>query len=235
MDIKTIASSSTGNAYILNNGDSSLLLECGVPIEKLKRACGYRLSTCAGCLISHEHGDHSKAARDVMKAGVDLYCSAGTAQALGLEGHRLHTVKAKQQFKIGTWTILPFDVRHDAREPLGFLICSGTEKLLFATDTFYLPYKFNGLTHIMIECNYDIETLDENIGSGYVDQSRRSRLLKSHMSIEQCKATLAANDLSCVREIHLIHLSYMNADAGRFKNEIQRLTGKLVYIAGQNE
>ena len=168
-----------------------------------------------------------------MKYGIDIYCSAGTAETAGLSGHRLHIVKAKQQFNVGPWRIMPFDTRHDVKEPLGFLIANGEDKLLFATDTFYLRYKFKCLTHIMLECNYDIETLDENISTGYVDERRRSRLLRSHMSLQQCKATLQANDLSRVREIYLLHLSYKNSDAVRLKREIQQLTGKRVYIAGQ--
>jgi Metal-dependent hydrolases of the beta-lactamase superfamily I len=170
-----------------------------------------------------------------MRAGVGVYCSAGTAQACGLSGHRLRLIKSLQQFQVGPWTIVSFDTRHDAAEPLGFLIANGADKLLFATDTFYLRYTFPGLTHIMIECNYALDTLDENIAAGYVDSSRRSRLLESHMSLEQCKRTLAANDLRGVQEIHLLHLSAQNADAMRFKREIMRATGCPTYIAGQRE
>jgi phosphoribosyl 1,2-cyclic phosphodiesterase len=233
MEIKTLASSSTGNAYILSDGHTSLLLECGIPIDKLKKSCNYRLSGILSCLVTHEHKDHSKASKDVMAAGIDLYCSEGTAEAAELSGHRLHIIKAEQQFKIGSWIIKPFSTQHDAKEPLGFLIANGEDKLLFATDTFYLRYKFKGLTHIMLECNYDLQTLDENIATGYVDERRRSRLLRSHMSLQQCKATLQANDLSRMKEIHLIHLSFKNSDAPRFKREIQQITGKRVYIAGQ--
>lgn len=232
MDIRTIASGSGGNAYIVTDGTTPLLLECGIPIAKIKKGCGYGLTGMAGCLISHSHGDHAKAARDVMAAGVDVYCSQGTAEACGLSSHRLHIVKALQQFHIGAWTVMPFDTRHDAKEPLGFILGNGSDKLLFATDTFYLKYTVPGLTHIMLECNYALDTLDANIAAGYVPESLRSRLLESHMSLEQCKATLAANDLMHVKQIHLIHLSAHNADAERFKREIQRLTGKVVYIAG---
>jgi phosphoribosyl 1,2-cyclic phosphodiesterase len=122
--------------------------------------------------ISHQ--DHCKAAKDVMAAGIDIYCSSGAADFLGLQGHRLHRVSAKRQFSVGPWTIVPFDVRHDAEEPLGYLIANGDEKLLFATDTFYLKYKFRRLNYIMIECNYAHDTLDKNIESGYVDEARKA-------------------------------------------------------------
>jgi phosphoribosyl 1,2-cyclic phosphodiesterase len=233
MEITTLASSSTGNAYIIRDDGNTLLLECGISLDRIRRGCNYRLSSFDGCLLSHAHLDHAKAARDVMASGVDLYCSAGTAEFLQLAGHRLHIVKAKQRFKVGPWGVVPFDTQHDAAEPLGSLIMLPGEKLLFATDTYYLRHTFPGLTQIMLECNYDINTLDANVDSGEVDIARKSRLLRAHMSLEQCKKTLIANDLSKVREIHLLHLSFQNADAERFKREIQRLTGKRVIVAGR--
>jgi phosphoribosyl 1,2-cyclic phosphodiesterase len=178
--------------------------------------------------------DHARAVRDVMASGVDVFCSAGTAEQLALEGHRLHIVRAGQRFFVGPWQVMPFDTKHDAPEPLGYLIMLLGEKLLFATDTYYLKYTFPGLTQIMLECNYAIDTLEANVETGEVDIARKSRLLRAHMSLEQCKATLAANDLSQVREIHLLHLSFQNADADRFRREIQRLTGKRVIVAGHD-
>ena len=176
------------------------------------------------------HGDHSKAAKDLMGAGVDVYCSAGTAEALGLESHRLNIIKARQQFTLGDWTVLPFGVEHDAAEPLGFLLAADGEKLLYATDTFYIRYRFPGLTHILLEVNFAQDILDANVESG-LSPAHRRRVMRSHMSLETAKDFLRANDLSKVREIWLCHLSDGNSDEERFKREIQSTTGKPVYVA----
>ena len=166
------------------------------------------------------------------RAGIDCYMSAGTIHALGLESHRLAYIRARQQFKIDTWTILPFEIEHDAAEPLGFLMANEEgEKLLYATDTAFVRYKFRGLTHIMIECNYADDVLEANIASGAIDPVLKHRLVRSHFSLEGVKEFLKANDLSQVKEVWLLHLSDGNSDAGRFKREIQELTGKEVYIA----
>src|SRR5699024_9187141 len=133
---------------------------------------------------------------------------------------------------IGTWKVLPFDVEHDVNEPLGFLLMNKQgEKLLFATDTYYVRYRFKGLTHIMIEANYSMDILEENIASGIVTKIMRKRLIRSQFSLENVKEFLRANELSKVQEIHLMHLSNNNSDENRFKKEIQELTGKPVYIA----
>jgi len=158
--------------------------------------------------------------------------STGTKEAVELEHHRIKPVEAHKPFKIGTWLILPFDVEHDVNEPYGFLLINKQgEKLLFVSDSFYCRYKFTGLTHIMIEANFSIDILNENIASGRVHKSMKKRLLRSHFSLENVKEFLKANDLSRVQEIHLLHLSDSNSDAARFKKEIQTLTGKIVHIA----
>ena len=233
MDIQVLASSSKGNCYRVSDGQTSLLLECGIPYKEIQRGINFKTSELDGCLITHEHKDHCKSIKDVMKAGVDCYLSQGTADALKVAGHRLKIIKSKQRVKLGTWTILPFDVQHDCAEPLGFLLAGlDGEKLLYATDTYYIKYKFNSLTHLMIECNHSYKILNDNVEAGYLPLSMKKRLIQSHFSLENVKKFLMANDLSKLQEIWLIHLSNGNSNAEEFKREIQELTGKPVYIAG---
>jgi phosphoribosyl 1,2-cyclic phosphodiesterase len=104
---------------------------------------------------------------------------------------------------------------------------------LYATDTYYIRYRFRGLTHIAVECNYSMDILRANIEAGLVEPALKKRILKSHFSLEHVKEFLKANDLSKVQEIWLLHLSDGNSDAGRFKREIQELTGKMVFVPGQ--
>lgn len=232
IEVTPLASSSRGNAHIVTDGITPLLLDCGLPIKDLRQRAGFGLTELAGCLVTHEHKDHSKAVADLMKAGIDVYMTAGTAEALGTDHHRLRIIQAKKQFKIGTWTALPFETEHDAKEPVGFLLANQAgEKLLYATDTYFVRYKFPGLNVIMIECNYAGDILQANLEAGTVPVALKNRLLKSHFSLDNVKAFLKANDLSKVQEIHLIHLSGGNSDAARFKAEIQALTGKPVYVA----
>jgi phosphoribosyl 1,2-cyclic phosphodiesterase len=176
--------------------------------------------------------DHSKAVKEIMRAGIDCYMSRGTAEALEVSGHRANIIKAKQQFRIGTWAILPFETQHDAAEPLGFLLANQDgEKLLYATDTYFIRYRFANLNVIAIECNYSLDILRTNVANGSVEPALKNRILKSHFSLENVKKFLQANDLGKVQEIWLLHLSDGNSDAERFKREIQELTGRMVFIA----
>lgn len=232
IEIVPLSSGSGGNCYRVTDGSTPILLECGIPFKEIQRGLKFRLSELAGCLVSHEHKDHCKAVEDIMRAGIDVYMSQGTADALRVSGHRLHTIQAKQQFQLGTWTILPFDTQHDAAEPLGYLMANRDEdKLLYLTDSFYCRYRFQGLTHLMLECNYSLDILRANVEAGHIDPALKNRIIKSHFSFEHVKELLKANDLSKVQEIWLIHLSDGNSNAERFKREIQELTGRMVFIA----
>ncbi|WP_088227808.1 MBL fold metallo-hydrolase [Desulfosporosinus sp. FKB] len=236
MILKVIGSSSKGNCYILETQTGSLLLDAGVPFKEIQKALDFDLYNVHGCLITHEHKDHSKAVKDVMWAGITTVMSNGTAKALNAYEHRFYraqVVKNGMQFNIEDFAIMAFDVQHDAAEPLGYLIQYRPtgEKLLFATDTFYIRYRFNGLNYIMVECNYCRDILEENIVAGRIPESLKNRLLESHFSLDNVKSFLQANDLMQVRTIVLIHLSDGNADAARMVREIRDLTMKDVEVA----
>lgn len=232
MDITVIASGSSGNAYRISDGDTALLLDAGIPLQRIKQALNFRVRDIAGCLITHAHGDHANAAGDLAKAGVDVYTNQGTIDACRLTGHRIKPVKALQEVMIGTFAVLPFDVQHDAPEPLGFLLTSRRtgEKLLYFTDTYYLKYRFTGLTHIMGECNYSMDIVEQSVRNGYIPPELVPRLIKSHMSLEHFLDLLKANDLHEVKQIYLLHLSNNNSDAERFREAVQKLTGTEVYV-----
>ena len=231
MDIDVLASSSAGNAYKVTDGYTDLLLDAGLPYRQLQKQLNFKVSSLVGVLISHSHKDHCKAVPDLLKAGIDCYMSQETAGELNVSGYRVKIIEPLKQFKIGTWTVLPFPLEHDVFN-LGYLLANKAgEKLLYATDTYYCRYKFNGLTHILIECNHSYDILAANVANGSVSVERKNRLIRSHFSLENVKEFLKANDLSRVREIYLIHLSGGNSDAEQFKREIMALTGKVVIVA----
>jgi phosphoribosyl 1,2-cyclic phosphodiesterase len=231
IEVTAFGSSSKGNCYHVTDGKTPILLECGIKYKDIQKGLSFQMSGIQGCLISHEHGDHCKSIKDVLKGGIDCYMSRGTSEALSIQHHRIKPVEVKKQFQIGTWTILPFDVQHDVSEPFGFLLANQEgEKLLFATDTYYIRYKFKGLTHLLVECNYSLDILNENIANGRTPKVMKKRLMKSHFSLENFKEFLAANDLSKLQEIWLLHLSDTNSNADLFKKEVSEITGKPVYI-----
>ncbi len=218
MEVHVIGSSSRGNCYILETPTDWLMLECGVNFRDTQKTLNFDLSKIVGCLVTHEHQDHCKSIKDVIKNGIDCYMSNGTDDAIGYESHRIKTLRPNLPFGIGDFTILPFDVQHDCTEPLGYLIMYKPtgEKLLFVTDTYYIKYKYKNLNYIMVECNHIADLIENSV--------IRNRLMKSHFSLENVKDFLTANDMGSVRKIILLHLSGDNSDARRMIKEIEDLT-----------
>lgn len=232
IEIKTLASGSTGNAYHVTDGVSSVLLDAGIPIRAIQVALGHRLSLTSGALITHHHGDHAKAAADLARIGIDIYISKGEAEAAKLNGHRVKHVKALQTFKCGGFSVTPFDLQHDTPEPLGFLIVSEAtgEKLLYFTDTFYLKYTFKGITHILGECNHSREIIERNVMNGDLAPELAARIIKSHMCLERFEDFLKESDISKLQSIHLVHVSEGNGDPVLFAERISKLTTATVRV-----
>lgn len=229
MEFRAFASSSAGNLYVANDGARPLMIECGLPVAKIRRLLGFKLTSIAACLVSHCHGDHAKGVPGVMAAGVDVYASVETWDAIGSgDHHRAEVARPMHTIEGDGWRVLPFDLRHDVEGALGYLIedCGG-DRLMFACDTAFVPYRFNKLTHIAIECNYSAEQLRRST----VEPERIARVLRYHMGLERVLAFLAANDLTLVRQIWLLHLSANHGDGEEFRNAVRRATGKPTYIA----
>lgn len=219
MMFTALASSSHGNAYIVSDKDTRILIECGVSHKKLKQLSGFSLSQFAACLVSHEHKDHAKAVQELIKDGMTIYMSEGTADAL--ETDCVSTIAAMEQFNVGSLDIVPFSTFHDAAEPLGFLIKSRADGdvLAFATDTVNLRYKFPGLNILAIEANYDKAILEH---CEKMPEKVKHRITNCHMEIDTLCDYLRTLDLSACREIHLLHLSDATSHEGHFVNKVSR-------------
>ncbi len=222
MRFDSLASSSHGNAYIVSDMDTRILLECGVSWKKLREfsyGCGFSLSGFQGCLVSHEHKDHSKCVSDIVASGIPVYMSDGTAEKLDVVG--VQTISHGEPFTIGTIDVMPFTTWHDAKEPLGFRFKSQIdgEVLVFATDTVNLAYRFPGVTILAIEANYDKEILAR---CERMPEKVRHRITNSHMEIDVLCNYLRSLDLSNCREIYLLHLSDATSHEGHFINKVRR-------------
>ena len=219
MRFESLASSSSGNAYIVSDNDTRILIECGVSHNKLQKLSGFALSEFQACLVSHEHKDHAKSAMELISRGMEVYMSQGTAEALETDAVKL--VEHMQQFNVGSLDIVPFTTFHDAAEPLGFLIKSRVDGdvLAFATDTVNLRYKFPDLNILAIEANYDKNILER---CEKMPEKVRYRITNSHMEIDTLCDYLRSLDLSRCREIHLLHLSDATSHEGHFINKVAR-------------
>ena len=113
-------------------------------------------------------------------------------------------------------------------------MASGKDKLLFLTDSLYCKHTFPGLTYLMLGVDFDLEMLRDNAVLGSVDLGRVKRTLRNHMSLQTALGFFRANDMSRVQGIWLLHLSDTNSNAERFREAVERETGRPTIIADRH-
>lgn len=238
MKIKTIATGSSGNFYILEDvTGAKLLLECGIPIKEIKKALKFKLSGIEGCLLSHEHQDHAKAAKDLVEMGVNLYTSQGTLTAMHLHNYFARPVKALEKWETHSYSFTAFNTNHDAAEPFGFEIVSKNEgvKIVFVTDTYFVKYYFNNVDVFMVECNYMADVLQNNVEAGLVPAVLESRLNQSHMELQDTIDFINCSEHKFCTIVMPIHMSKGNLDYDFAMDEIADKTGAMVFDPVKNK
>lgn len=228
MKLTVIGSSSSGNCYIIQSDTEAIILEAGVGLDKAKKALGFNVSKVNACLITHFHGDHAGKASDYEKV-FPVYALNHVIESKHLT--RATEVHPLTKFTAGRFTVLPFYAEHDV-PCVGYLI-SHPEigKIMFLTDSFLCQYKFKGLNHILIECNYSDAALQEAIDAGKTHQAMRTRLMTTHMELNTCCKVINQQDLLNVHNIVLLHLSSNNSDGAEMLSTVSRLTGRPAVIA----
>ncbi len=235
LKFESFASGSAGNLYrVTADGHSPLLLEAGVAYRALQRALAFRVTSLAGCLVSHAHGDHSRSVPELLAAGVQCCMSQATAETLGVHGHHnVVIVTPDQGFAVSGWAVMPFALVHDV-PCLGFLVRSRPgEKLLYVSDSAYCEYRFENVAIAAVEANYSRGILDRLVEQGTLDQHHAARVIRNHMSIEHAAQLLQTLAMPSLREVHLLHLSGGNSDEAAFQQQIERIVGVPVHVAGE--
>jgi phosphoribosyl 1,2-cyclic phosphodiesterase len=232
MKLKIISSGSVGNAYILENENSALLIECGVKLKEIQEAIDFNIFKIKGAIVSHAHLDHSKSMAQVSQLGIPLMALDKTFSKMKIPCElRYAILKNGRSKEISDFKINSFDASHDI-DTLGFIIESGSEKVFFLTDSFKLIWNLRSwqFTCVMIEANY-CEELIKSKSESFINRRR----LKSHMSIQTAILTLGNMDLSKCKNIVLLHLSDGLSNEKEFKEKVEMLFGIPVTIATKNQ
>lgn len=230
MKLKVLGSSSRGNCYILENEKEALVIECGINVKEVKETLDFKVSKIVGCIISHEHLDHSKYIGGYIRLGIPVYSSFQTQHAMEIiTGERTTAISPMKAIKVGNFTITPFNVPHDEDiECYGYIIKhEEIGSLLFATDLSYIPYSLKKmkLNHMMIECNHIREIVDNS----YI-KSLRDRVISTHMSLDTCVEAIRENKTSCLMNAILLHLSDSNSDEKVMISRVKEVCGDDVNV-----
>lgn len=200
-----VGSGSKGNATLVYDEDTLFQIDMGVPLKRVSaglREIHHSLTDVSGVLITHEHIDHI-GTLSTLPSSISTYAADGTLS------HPSHIVVPEEPFPLGSFYITPVALSHDAANTCGYVITHKDEKLVYVTDTGYipdaaLPYLKNA-TYYIFESNHDLKMLMA---------SRRPLSLKlrikgdfGHLSNRDSASYLSDLVYEGTRGITLAHLS----------------------------
>ena len=214
-----LGSGSKGNAWLVEAGDTRVMVDCGFgPREAGRRLgrLGIDVDSLAAILVTHEHSDHGRGAAKVAAAArCPVWLSHGShvmLDAVGdaplscriLEGHGV--------FAVGALEITPFPVPHDAREPVQFVFSDGGCRFGLLTDaghvTPHMERVLEGCDALALECNHDVAKLE---AGGYPAALKRRILGRyGHLDNAAAAALLARVAGPRLRHVVAAHLSEEN-------------------------
>jgi len=215
-----VSSGSKANAFIAESEGAMLLIDQGLSYREFCRRCenlDIDISKIQGILLTHEHHDHACGVPyTAHKLNVPVFSMEKTLEKV-MEKSKykldLHYLDVDREFNVGKFLFTPFDIMHDAVNPVGFLICMKDEKLCFATDTGKVTNRMmsyiNKCDHIILEANHDHSMLYSN--RKYPPQLKeRIRGPQGHLSNDQCLETIDRISGKCPKTIVFSHLSEEN-------------------------
>lgn len=223
MRLCSIASGSSGNCIYTGSDQTHLLVDAGISAKRIEaglKELQLEGKDIQGLLITHEHSDHIKGVGVLArKFGVPIYATEGTiaqmkeTSCLGKVDESLyHVIRADEHFQIGDVEIEPFQISHDAAEPVAYRFKSGGKSAAVATDMgFYNDYiveHLKGLDVLLLESNHDIQMLQV----GPYPYILKQRILGSrgHLSNESAGQLLCKVLHDNMKKIYLGHLSKEN-------------------------
>lgn len=230
MELRIIGSSSRGNGYLLETGNGDqLLIEAGCHLRAFKEVGKLKRSRACGMIVSHEHGDHCKYVREFTSAGIEVYSTSAVKEN---NKFGVTAVEHGKTYQVGDFRVTPLKVEHDV-ECFAYLVHHpemGT--LMFATDCWNLHQVVKGVSHYLIEANYQDEVLDEAVRTGKTIQSMADRVRLSHMSLKHCVEYLKMCDAGkTAKTITLIHASERHLDKKNAELTVAGQTGVPTWVA----
>ena len=218
VELTVLGSGSAGNAALLGTPSTRILIDAGISRRKLRQRLeesGHECDSLSAILLTHEHSDHAgHAGKIAAQFGCPVYLSHGTWAALEENEwfERRECFRPGDRFRIGDVEVAPFQVPHDAKEPVGFRFEAAGVRLAYALDLGFLTTlvkeSLRGCDGIVLEANYEDELLRR--GPYPWDIKQRIWGRNGHLSNEALKHFVENELDGAVRHLVLAHLSENN-------------------------
>jgi len=234
----TLCSGSSGNAAFLTNGQTHILVDCGLSLKRLSAGIapfGLRPENLDAVLLTHEHTDHMSALKVWGRLDVPVYGTDGTLSAVK-KRHDINDARVLMDsvFKIGGVTVRAFETSHDAEDSCGYVFSMGSTRIGICTDlgemTDDVMDALCGCEYAILECNHDIHMLKNGPYPLFLRRRVMSRL--GHLCNEDCAEAVVNLAKTGLKRVSLAHMSEQNNDPSLAMGAIMWALNK--YNAGHN-
>lgn len=217
----SLYSGSSGNCLFVSDGKTKILIDAGlsgIRIIEALNSIGENPSELSAILVTHEHSDHTKGVGIVSrKFCVPIYANLGTFEGMKRELKKIPDSNLKAfntgvEFMIGEIGVRPFQIPHDANDPVGYSFFIDGKKITIATDIGHmnktLLCELENSDAILLESNHDIQML--KVGPYPYPLKQRILGQNGHLSNEMAGKVVAYLAEKGTRCFMLGHLSKEN-------------------------
>ena len=223
MRLLSIASGSSGNSIYVGDEDTHILVDSGISKKRIEEGIHKAQIGCEdldAILITHEHSDHIRSLGVMARRyHLPIYATAATLEAIRrdpsvgtFEKDLCIPIRPDEPFSIGSIGVTAFRIYHDAADPVGFRLSSGSRSVAVSTDIGhydqYLIDHLQGLDALLIEANHDIRMLEAGPYPYYLKRRILGEL--GHMSNDSCGRLLCSVLHDKLKYVLLGHLSKEN-------------------------
>lgn len=240
--VVVLGSGSGGNAVVVESAGRRILIDAGFSCRELERrmkAVGLDPASIAALFLTHEHDDHVRGAgRFALRHRMPIYATKGTVAGTDLPPDvvaRLETIESGYPLEIAGFVVEPFQIPHDAREPVGFVVedREGRRVGLAADIGCRSQLAWSRLVDLdllMIETNHDLDMLRTGPYPWYLKQRVASR--HGHLSNVEASDGLPELLGDRLRTVVLYHLSRVNNTAALAAATVQDALDRAGSAAG---
>jgi phosphoribosyl 1,2-cyclic phosphodiesterase len=216
MKVWVLGSGSRGNATVIDNGSTRVLVDAGFSSRELKHrfaVAGIHPESIEAVIVTHEHGDHaSGAAIAARRWKWTMHATPGTIRGLPeLDAVDVCAFEAGASFTVGTLSVLTVPTSHDATDPVAVVatdVASGTRAAVVLDLGRLTPHLRDAIRDVellVLESNYDDQLLEQ--GPYPISVQRRIASVTGHLSNRQAAAIARTCAHAEMQHLVLAHVS----------------------------
>ena len=246
MKVWVLGSGSRGNATVIDNGSTRVLVDAGFSARELKHrfaVAGIAPQSIDALIVTHEHGDHACGAVSAARRwSWAVHATSGTVRgAPELAKVGVQTFSAGDSLTFGTMNVVAVATAHDAAEPVGVIatdVLTGARAAVvldLGRDSPYLHQHLRDLDMLVLESNHDEVMLAQSPypisvqrriagGLGHLSNREAARLARACAHLGMQHLVLAHLSETCNTADHALATASAALARTRFKGRITAAT-----------